>query len=236
MNCIDVHRKLITEPNNRDDAVNAHLSECSACANFAESVKQFDRSIHNATSINVPDGLAERILLKQSFKQQHRLRANRFKFYAIAASVILIFGVSFNFNNSPWQKESLEDATINHVANEAKHLSEENNVQLAKLNNMLQPFNIKLNNTIGQVNYAGTCPIRNLRGVHIILRAGNETATLLVMPGEYISKRTSRTKGNFKTTIVPTKNGSIAIVTPRNSKAGLEKSIENKLNQAIQYI
>ncbi len=238
MNCIDVHRKLTTEPAIRNDAINAHLKECSACTRFAESVGQFDRAIHNAASINVPDGLAERILLKQSFKQQHQLRANRFKLYAVAASVLLVLGISLGLNYSPGQKDalSLGDVAINHVTNEMYHLNENHNVQLAKLNLILQPFSIKLNKTIGHVNYAGACPIRNSRGVHIVLHTENETATLLVMPGEYVASRTSLTKGAFKTAIIPTKNGSIAIITSKNSKADLEQNIENSLNQAIQYI
>ncbi|VAW92440.1 hypothetical protein MNBD_GAMMA23-411 [hydrothermal vent metagenome] len=238
MNCIDAHRKLTTAPSIRDDTLNNHLQACSACAKFAESVEQLDHSIHDAANINVPDGLAERILLKHSFKQQHRLRTTRFKFYVMAASVILVFGLSLHFNYLPWQKNalSLGDVAINHVTNEMNHLNENNNVQLAKLNRVLQPFNIKFTSAIGRVSYAGACPIRNSRGAHIVLSTENETVTLLVMPGEYVNTRTSLTKSGFKTTIVPTKNGSIAIITPQNSKAELQQSIENSLNQAIEYI
>ncbi len=238
MNCIDVHRKLATEPNSRDDAINAHLQTCSACTKFAESIEQLDRSIHDAANITVPDGLAERILLKQSFKQQRQLRTNRFKFYAVAASVLLLFGLSLNLHYLPWQKNalSLGDIAINHVTQEMYHLTKNNNIQLAKLNHVLQPFNIKLNKPIGSIIYAGACPIQNSRGVHIVLRTKNETATLLVMPDENITRRISLTKDGFKATIVPAKNGSIAIITSLDSKADLEQRIENSLNQAIDYI
>jgi len=239
MNCIDVRRKLTTTPSIQDEMILAHLEHCTACANFAVSMNEFDQTLHTATNIDIPDGLAERILLKQSFTQQHQQRATRFKFYAMAASLLIIVTVSLNMNNLNSVLNntlSLEDVAINHVNDERHHLNDRENIQLAKLNNVLQPFNIAFKDKIGQVNYVGTCPIRNSRGVHIVLQKENETATLLVMPGEYVTNRTSRTKGDFKTVIIPTQNGSIAIVTLKNSQADFEKNIESKLNQAIQYI
>jgi len=234
MNCIDVHRKLTAEPNNRDTAICEHLNSCSACTKFATSIEQFDSTLHDVTNINIPDGLAERILLKQNFKQQRQ--AIQFKRYALAASVFLVVGVSLVLNNTLNNSLSLEVVTIDHVTDERHHLSENKNVQLAKLNTILKPFNIQFKNKIGHVNYAGSCPIRNARGAHIVLRSDDETATLLVMPGEYVTARTSFTKGEFKTLIIPTKNGSIAIITDKNAKVAIEKNIENRLNQTIQYI
>jgi len=239
MNCIDVHRKLTTTPSTQDELILAHLAHCTACANFAKSMNDFDQTLHTAANVDVPDGLAERILLKQSFAQQHQQRATRFKLYAIAASLLLVVTVSLNMNNLNSVLNntlSLEDVAINHVNDERHHLNDRENIQLAKLNSVLQPFNIAFKDKIGQINYAGACPIRNSRGVHIVLQKENETATLLVMPGEYITKRTSRIKGDFKTIIIPTQNGSIAIVTSINSQADFEKNIENTLNQIIQYI
>ncbi len=233
MNCIDVHRKLTTEPDNRDEAVNAHLQQCQSCNRFAQSLEQFDHTLHDAANIKVPEGLAERILLKHSFQQQRQQRTTRLKLYAIAASIVVVLGISFHFNHP---LTSLEEVTINHVANEIDHLNEHRNVQLAKLNTVLQPFNIKLNKSIGQVSYAGSCPIRNSRGVHIVLQGENETATVLLMPGEHVTTRTTLIKGDFKSVIIPVKNGSIAIITRKNSQEELEKHIEQSLYQAIQYI
>lgn len=239
MNCIDVHRKLTAEPNCQNKNILSHLEECSACANFADSNKQFDNSLSKASNIDVPEGLAERILLKHSFKQQNQLRANRFKFFALAASLLLVLGISFNIStlhNMLDKSLSLEEVALNHVINELDHLSENKNIQLAKLNNVLQPFNIKMNSAIGQVRYAGTCPIRNNRGVHLVLQEKNDIATLLVMPGEYIAARKTHTKGDFTTVLIPTQNGSIAIVTKKGSKSTTVERLEKNINKAIQYI
>ena len=239
MNCIDVHRKLTAAPDCKDEAILSHLEECSACANFLNSIQQFDQSLIKAAKIEIPDGLADRILLKQSFRQQHQMRANRFKLFALAASLLLVLSVSFNMSsliNILDKSLSLEEIALNHVIDEIDHLNENKNIQLAKLNTVLQPFNIKMKNTIGQINYASTCPIRNSRGVHIILQQKNELATLLVMPGEYVASRKMHTKGDFTTVVFPTQNGSIAIVTKKGSKSVSVENLEKDLSKAIQYI
>lgn len=239
MNCIDVHRKLTADPNSQDKAILSHLEECSACASFLNSIQQFDQSLNMAAKIEIPEGLADRILLKQSFRQQHQLRANRFKLFALAASLLLVLGVSFNMTNLMNMLDkslSLEEIAINHVIDEIDHLSENKNIQLAKLNTVLQPFNIKMKRTIGKINYASTCPIRNSRGIHIVLQQKNELATLLVMPGEYVASRKVRTKDGFTTTVFPTQNGSIAIVTKKGSESAIVENLEKDLGKAIQYI
>ena len=239
MNCIDVHRKLITEPRNQDEAVIAHLEQCPACAKFAKSNEKFDASLQQAADIEVPDGLAERILLKQSFKQQRLQRNNRFKLYAMAASLLLVFGVSFNINNFSnmlHQSLSLEEVAIKHVTDEIHHLHEKNNIKLAKLNNVLQPFDVQFKNKIGDINYAGSCKIRKSKGVHVVFQKGNNKATLLVMPGEYITQRKTHTKNDFTTTLIPTQNGSIAIVNHKNENAKFIQNLEKEIQSEIQFI
>lgn len=239
MNCIDVHRKLTAEPNSQDEAVMAHIEQCPACANFLNSIQNFDESLNTAINVDIPDGLAERILLKQSFTQQRQQRSNRFNLYAVAASLLIVLGVSFNMSKITSLLDnslSLEEIAINHVIDERDHLTENRNIQLAKLNTVLQPFNIKLNKSIGQVNYAGACPIRNSRGVHLVLQKNNSVATLLVIPGEYVTERKTHTKGDFSTTLIPAENGSIAIITEKGSNATLADELEKSFKNAVQYI
>lgn len=163
----------------------------------------------------------------------------RFKLFAIAASLLFAIGLGFITNIFTSLSDSsltLEDVAINHVTNEIDHLSENNNIQLAKLNSILKPFNIQFKMPMGKINYAGTCPIRNSKGVHIILQNKNAIATLLLMPGEYIKRRRSDSKGDFKTTLIPTHNGSIAIVTEKDNPSTFTKQLEKELTQTMLYI
>ncbi|MBN4080178.1 DUF3379 family protein [Beggiatoa alba] len=243
MNCIDVHRMLTADPTHRDQAILSHLAQCSACTRFAKSNQQFEQSLHNAANLEIPDGLAKRILLKQNFKQQHQQRHQRFKFVAVAASMLLALSVSLNFTllNTEFNhwlngSLSLEEVAIQHVADELDHLSENKAVKLASLNTLLRPFNLKFNRSIGQLNYVSTCPIRNSRGVHIVLQNKKGLATVLVMPGEYTPARTTYLKGDFQATIIPVKNGSIAIIAYKESEPDLLQNLEKELANAIQTI
>ena len=202
-------------------------------------MKQFDQSLHAAANIDIPDGLADRILLKHGFEQQRQQKSMRLKLYAMAASLFLVVGISMNmssFTNMLDDSLSLGDIAINHVTDELDHLSENKNIQLANLNTLLKPFNIKFKQAIGKVNYAGSCAIRNSRGAHIVVQDNNTTATLLVMPGEYIKNRQTHNKGDYTTTLIPTQNGSIAIVTEKGTQPDVIKKLESNLNKTLQYI
>ena len=239
MNCIDVHRKLTADPSLRDEPISKHLSECASCSKFAASINDFNQTLEAATNIDVPEGLTDRILLKHSFKQQHQQKSQRIKFYAIAASLFLVVGISFNldkFNYINHNHSSIEQVALNHVINEQHHLHDKNDVQLSALNKMVQPFNLKFKQSIGTINYAGTCPIRKTRGAHIVIQNQQTTATLLLMPGEFVDGRSKSQRDNFTATIIPVKNGSIAIITNTNSKAELQEQIEKSLQESMQVI
>jgi len=232
MNCLAVCRLLGADPNSDNDAIKNHLLTCNPCAAYAEQQSKLTDSMEQAINIPVPEGLVSRILLQQGINQKKQQNFHLHRFYAIAASVLLTVAViaGLLFINSP---VDLAKVALNHVKGELKHLHENNNVQLVKLNSLLQPFNMKLNSSLGEISYAGSCKIKNSVGVHIVVQTETGPVTILLMPGEHLKNRKLVDDVIYSGSIVPINNGSFAII---GEKKEFLSDLENRFKYGISYI
>jgi hypothetical protein len=232
MRCLEVRHSLNTEPANKAAEIVNHLKRCPECSQYVAQVDQFESKLANTLKVDVPEGLAYRILLTQNITSQRANKMARRRFYGIAASVMftLTLVAGLIYFNQPY---SLDQVALLHVKNEQYHLNDRDNVQLAALNRILSPLNLKLSNSIGTINYAGACKIRNNRGGHIVLQGKNAPITLLLMPGEYVAQKETVKGDKFKGIILPIENGSIALIGED------EKELEpllNKITQSLRVI
>lgn len=232
MNCIDVRRKLTVEPAIHDLAMTQHITQCRSCAAYLQQQNSLTDSVLQVMSVDVPQDLVSSILLQQSINENKHKGFYRESLHAIAASLILAVGVvtGLVLFNSP---NSLDQLALLHVKDEISHLADHNNVSLTTVNGILQPFNMQLASSLGQVNYVGSCNMRVSKGVHLIIQGKNAPVTILFMPGEYVSKRQVITDAIFKGRVIPTQGGSLAII---GAQAELLDDIEQQLQQLITYI
>jgi len=232
MNCLDVCRHLKTDSYSDDVSIKTHLASCDSCTAYAAQQTQLNNSLEHVINIKAPDGLASRILLQQSINEKHQSGKRRNRYYAVAASMLLGISVitAGLIVNAP---DSLQQVALNHVKNEQQHLSDNNNVQLVKLNDILQEFNIRLDSSLGKINYAGSCMIRNSKGVHIVVQAKTGPVTILLMPDEQLKERQDLSDAKFSGSVVPIEKGSFAII------GGKQESlfeIETRFKYGLNYI
>lgn len=212
MNCLDVRRILSTDSSHNRLELEEHLASCSSCARFVVETEQFEAVLSEALHIDVPDGLADRIILSKSMAAKRDKRQRRNKYFAIAASLFLTVNLvgGLLYINAPY---ALDQVALRHVVDEEHHLYEKNNIQLAQLNNVLKALNVRLDKNIGKTTYAGLCHIRKYRGGHVVMQGKTSPVTLLLMPGEYVSQQASMNNSKFSGVILPIKNGSVAIIS-----------------------
>ena len=95
MNCLDFHRRLLSDPMASDAALQAHEAECRACAGFAREVRGQEVKLRALLQeVTPPQGLAERVALAARFEQRAELQ--RRWWYGAAAGVLLAIGVSMS--------------------------------------------------------------------------------------------------------------------------------------------
>ena len=68
MDELEFRRRAITHPSDRDPAFLAAAEASDANRKHLDEMKQLDRSLQRAMEVEVPAGLAERILLRQAME------------------------------------------------------------------------------------------------------------------------------------------------------------------------
>ena len=89
MNCLEFRREKLADPRRLSEAAHSHAQECANCALFARSVDDEDAEMLRALSVPVPDGLADRVLLRPKGAHRRAWRA-----WALAAGVFLGIGLA----------------------------------------------------------------------------------------------------------------------------------------------
>ncbi len=211
MNCLEFRRAILIDPKDFAAALESHAKTCAVCASFRNDQLAFEKELNNTMSVDIPDGLTSRILLAQSTGKVQTQKRHR-KLYAIAASFILVIGIMIGAQINP-VAQPIEQLVLSHVNTEKKHLQDRLNVKQAKLNTIFSKLNMNVSSSLGTVNYAGNCDIRNKdKGAHIVLQGKNGPVTVLIMPAENITSRRTIADQRFHGVIIPAHRGSIAVV------------------------
>ncbi len=231
MNCIDVRRILAATPSSRDAEVLAHLRACSGCARYAEQEERLTQQIRQQLNVAVPEGLSSRILLQHGLAEEKRYRTRRHYWQALAASVLLTVGLisGMLLVNYPY---SLAEVALAHVQDEQMALQANDDVKLARLNHLLAPYHLKLQQDIGRVSFAMPCRIRQYTGAHLVMEGEHGKVTVLIMPGEYVIARKRLQARELQGVLIPTDGGSIAIIG--QAQESLD-GIEARINQALVH-
>jgi len=231
MKCEEFQLRCAANPDTDDSDYLEHMHTCGHCANYAAQMKAFDNDLAAAFRIDVPEDLADCILERhQSASKKPAIFG--YPLYALAASLLLAMGITMYVLLQPGMLV-LDKAVIAHIENELPHLVQQDNVQFAELNGIMNKIGGTLNSSLGKVNYAGTCHIRKKDAGHIVIPGETGPVTILIMPGETISKRQLIHTDQFKGVIVPSSKGSVAIIGEKNEP--LDK-IEDKIKNLINWI
>lgn len=229
MNCLEFRRTLLADPHVRSAEVSEHRLGCAACTDFAQRLQGFEQVLKEAARVEVPEGLASRIVLRQrmALRQQSFWRRGLF---ALAATVVLTLGVLMVLPQQP--PLSLEESVLAHVNDELKHLAEQNNVSLEKVNSGMKNYGVQLTAAVAKVNFAMPCDMRKSKGFHMVLQGETGPVTVLIMPGDYVDQRQTVADQRFQGVVLPTSNGSMAIVAENTLDLA---RIEEGLKQSLQF-
>ena len=227
MSCLDVRRQLATDPGALTPAMAQHLAACEACRAVAGREQAFNAELDAAMQVDVPERLAARILLHQTTGARSKKRllilwsALAVGVTAAAVGLLALLGPPL----------TIEEIVLAHINAEPHHLQDKKNVRLARVNTLLKPLGNRIVKNIGTINYAGVCNIRKQRGGHLVIEGSKGPVTVLLMPGEYIQARRTIHDPQFDGIVIPTANGSMAIVGEKGEALG---TVEERLRPAIK--
>jgi len=209
MKCLEFHRAKLADPHRVPPEAQAHAAQCAACAAFAHSVDEAERELEHALATPVPEGLADRVLL--------RVHAPRtaWKMWALAASVVLGVGLALSamfYRPAPAERYARE--AIAHVAMEPESFHTVNAGDARALGELMRATGARLKAPLGSVRYVKLCPVDGGTGLHIVFETPEGLATLLIVPGQPLAKVEHASAADWNALARPAGRGHYAVVTP----------------------
>jgi len=209
MNCLEFRREKLADPRRVSDAARTHMQSCAGCTAFALSVDEGDTETLRALSVPVPEGLADRVLLRA-----RRVKRPAWRVWALAASVVLALGLATAFYVL-YPSEPYARLAVEHVAEEPESLTTLFNAEPSAVTAALHSMGASARAPLGQVRYVRLCPWEDGgKAWHIVFDTPQGLATLILVPDRR-ARRTSRaTLNGWSALVQPVRSGFYVVVTP----------------------
>lgn len=217
MNCIEFRRIRLGDPYTNSPELNSHKSECETCRKFDEDILQFDKHLYRALKVDVPDGLAAKILLNQSLQTEPR-KPTRWTWMSMAASFLLAGMFAFYQISIP---ASIDKELVEHIEEE-QHIVFARSTLLedAQIKQVLNSIDLNMHSSFGKVTFAANCLIDGEMVGHFVVEQGAASYTLFVVPGKNGGKLVEFEIDDWHGIISPHRSGSSLAVVASNHIAG----------------
>ncbi len=186
MDDLQIRRSILSDPKGRDDALNDAIKNDAAKQKFVQEIEALDDKIAQAMNIPVPDGLYDKLILRQTLASHQQEKSKTRVRLAMAASVAFVMGLTVNFMMFSSSYKNLGDYAIAHVNHEASHFS--NNatptVTLASLNQKMAAFNGSFDSTLGSLIFADFCRFDGSKSLHLVFQGQSSPVNVFILPND----------------------------------------------------
>lgn len=233
MDDLEFRRTLLAEPKNNSADILDAIAHDAKKMEFWNDLQKLNQNMTEASKIDIPDGLAQRLLLKQNMLAHNENRgAKRYLKYALAASVILAVSVSF----MSWQHSqtiSLSEHAIAHVEHEGDYaLGANENISLQQVNAKLARFGGELTAQVGQVYYANFCDFNNVQSLHLVMQGDSGKVSVFIIPHKQTFKIDNLKEGIWNSQSVDFNRASLVVVSDHLSDVS---EMKKKIASHIQF-
>lgn len=183
MDDLQFRRAIYADPDCSDEAVKLAAAKDSAKQEFWNEMKQLDADLKKASKVEVPEGLAHNLILRQSI-QRHAVDKKRTRVHlALAASIAFVFGISFTL----WQQPgvvNLSEHALAHVYHEGDGfaLKLDGDVDLGTVNAKLASLGTQITEKVGRIYFANFCNFEGIRSFHMVMQGENGKVTVFLVP------------------------------------------------------
>jgi hypothetical protein len=222
LNCLEFRRAVGAEPNRISADAQAHISECSTCAKYAQEMQRLDGLIKRALDVPAPqagDFIAP--------------AASPRRWYAMAASLIMTFVVGGIVWVGFAPSESIAADVVKHMGYEKDAMIvTDTRVSSQLLDGILQAKGMKLAEPLTDVSYARNCWIRRTWVPHVVVQTSGGPVAVIVLPNERVMRSARFEEGGYSGEIVPMGKGAIVIAA---TDAQVIDEVAEKVSKAIVW-
>ncbi len=226
MNCLDFHRAKLADPRRLCEEARSHVQTCPDCAAFARGVDEGERRLEEALASPVPDGLADRIILRS------RSKGPAWRAWAMAAGVVLaVVAALFYAGQSRHAADQYARLAIEHVVTEPESFSMLNAAEAPPVAELVRASGGRLKAPLGSVRYVKLCPMeQGGTGWHIVFETSEGLATLLIVPGQAPAGTQRASSAKWSALAQPTPRGYYAVVTSSaSSTARVDRLVRERI-------
>jgi len=210
MNCLEFRRELLIHPHSGDADFLQHLRECARCAEAQQRALGFEASLKAALAVPAPAQLAEAVLLKHATEQQRerqRLRRRSGALLALAAGVVLAFGLGLRSEAQPLPKLS-----VDHLKSEAFVLSQTRPVAEAEVRKSFANLGVHVGTLPVGISFVACCPVGQYSSVHLLMPQANGPVTVLFLTDDGHERRRDFVHEGWLGRSVPLAHGTLVLL------------------------
>ncbi len=246
MNESDFRLRIYSNPLEDDSEILELTSSDPKLAQIWEETRNFEQEIQNAVAWATPSaGLMEKLLtlpdnanqhaevLPDSVAEQHSANDSHFRYFAVAASLLLVLGVVFSLNFSPVSEPSAIEVAfgkevIQHLYHEEVEIDAINagsnlpQVGMPMIRNAMAPVGAQLgssgNALAASVRFAKPCVvIPAFESAHLILQGAQGAVNIIVINNSPVSMEYSISDDRFRGIVVPMEKGNLVLIGEANA-------------------
>jgi len=234
MNCLDFRRFRLSDPFSTDAELLSHRVACEACHSFENEVRQLDRQISRALTVEVPEGLAARILLNQSLQSKSR-KPTRWYWLSMAASFFL---ASIVIVYQMTVIQPVEQVLVQHLEMEQSAVHDMMMpVQQPQIRQVLNSINLDTTTSMENVVFASTCIIQGELVAHFVIEDENNQFTLVLLPQKMVDEVLEFGNESWRGVISPHQSGnSMAVLASAQNSASFDSmhALIKKLSRSVK--
>jgi len=176
----------IATPHDKSDEFLARLDDSECAQKLVQESKEFDQLLKDSLKVDVPEDLADKILLEQSFAIEHDKTISNRWHIAIAASIAFVIGLSVPMlNNFNHQAPSLGDVALHHVQQEYYMTAKVNEqASLQNVNVKLARYGGTVDKDLGNVFFVNYCSFEGTSALHMVLQGEKGRVTVFIVPDD----------------------------------------------------
>lgn len=184
MDDLEFRRSVFAEPFSDDERMQAAAANDPLKQAFLNDVRQFDDKLKHALHVDVPEHLAERLILRQTIESHQQSRRRNKIHLALAASVAFAIGLSVQTLNTPFVQLNLGQHSLAHLDHEIEYLHEAQEVTtLEQVNLKLARFGGQFEQSVGKTVFANYCDFGGVTSLHLIYEdAEQNRITVFITP------------------------------------------------------
>jgi hypothetical protein len=227
INCLSARRIISTDINHPSASLVEHLNDCSTCKAFYDRQRAFNHKLKLAAEVDVPEGLAARILVEHKLNQK-KAKSVTNRWVAMAASIMLVVSVSVvtSLHTTP----ALAETIVEHIHEDVKMLETKGHFTPVQLNKLLNPHGVNIHANMGHARSAGNCLIEGQLSAHIVFKGKNAPVTMIVVPQRISNDRIEFAEQEMVGLLVNMPRGTLALVsTDKESLKVFEKHLTANL-------